>query len=55
MIAHTIESFTPQTVCAQPGNPGSSAACNTCVATCSADPADIDPVEALLIGQGELS
>ena len=50
----TIQSFTPQDVCDQPGNPGSSAACITCVATCSADPADIDPIEQMLIDAGEL-
>lgn len=50
----TIESYTPQDVCSQPGNPGSSPACNTCVASCSTDPADIDPVEQQLIDAGEL-
>lgn len=51
----TIERFTPQEVCSQPGNPGSSPACVPCVASCSADPADVDPIEAFLIEQGELS
>ena len=49
-----IERFTPQNVCDQPGNPGSSPACFTCVASCSADPADIDPVEQWLIDAGEI-
>lgn len=55
MIPHTVENFTPQDICTQPGNPGSSSACVTCVASCSEDPADIDPIEAFLIAQGELA
>ena len=53
-IPLTIERFTPQEVCDQPGNPGSSPACITCVASCSEDPADIDPVEQMLIDAGEI-
>lgn len=54
-IPLTVERFTPQEVCDQPGNPGSSPACLTCVASCSADPADIDPIEQQLINAGEIS
>lgn len=50
----TIERFTPQTICDQPGKPGSSPACKTCVASCSEDPADIDPIEEMLINAGEI-
>lgn len=38
----------PSTVCDQPGVPGSSPACSTCTASCSAEPADVDPAEAAL-------
>jgi hypothetical protein len=41
----TVNGFTPQTVCDTPGVFGSSPACVTCTATCSPDPADVDPAE----------
>ena len=53
-VAHTVENFTPQDVCSTPGQPGSSPACVTCVASCSPDPACIDPAEQLLIDAGEI-
>lgn len=45
MLTLTIEDFRPQQTCEQPGLPGSSPMCGTCTATCSADPADVDPAE----------
>lgn len=32
-------------VCDQPGTPGSSPACLSCTASCSSEPADVDPEE----------
>ena len=32
-------------VCSQPGRPGSSPACLSCTASCSSEPADVDPEE----------
>lgn len=49
----TVNGFTPQTVCEEPGEFGSNAMCGTCTATCSPDPADVDPAElAYWMGQG---
>ena len=44
-VSVSVQGFTPQSICSTPGNPGSSAGCSTCTATCSADPADVDPAE----------
>jgi len=45
MVPIQLELFNPQSVCTQPGSPGSSPACITCTASCSDDPADLDPAE----------
>jgi hypothetical protein len=40
-----VGAFSPDWVCTQPGEPGSSPACASCSAPCSAEPADVDPNE----------
>jgi hypothetical protein len=47
-----VGAFEPASVCTQPGQPGSSPACALCTASCSAEPADVDPLEALALAAG---
>ena len=46
MVPVQLQLFNPDTICTQPGVPGSSPACVTCTASCSPDPAEFDPAEA---------